>query len=102
MKDKHTPGPWTLEASMMNKARFFLANPKDRFAAELMPLGATPEQAAANGRLIAAAPAMLDALRTTAGNIRSLGPAGAIPFYPYIEWLRVIEETIEAATGEKA
>lgn len=44
--------------------------------------------------------AMLEALRVTEGNIRSLGPAGALgPVYmPYRIWLRVVQEAI--AVGE--
>ena len=40
---------------------------------------------------------MLDALKTTAGNIRSLGPAGAI-LEPYKIWLSVVEGAIAKAT----
>lgn len=47
--------------------------------------------------------AMLDILKTTAGNIRSLGPAGAIePYLPYRIWLRGVEEAIELAEAEAA
>ncbi len=53
-------------------------------------------------RLIDAAPQMLDALKTCRSNVRSLGPAGAIePYTPYLEWLRVLDDVIEAATGER-
>jgi hypothetical protein len=45
----------------------------------------------------AAADVMLQALKTTAGNIRSLGPAGAIP-EPYKVWLDVVENAIAKAT----
>lgn len=36
------------------------------------------------------------ALRVTAGNIRDLGPAGAIPV-PYEVWLRIVDEALVAA-----
>jgi len=52
----------------------------------------------ADASLIAAAPSMLDALQVTAGNIRSLGPAGALP-EPYTVWLRVVEDAIATAEG---
>lgn len=39
---------------------------------------------------------MLEALRVTEGNIRSLGPAGAIPF-PYQEWLAVVQGALALA-----
>lgn len=41
--------------------------------------------------------AMLQALKTTALNIRSLGPAGAIQ-WPYKVWLSVVEDAIAKAT----
>ena len=45
--------------------------------------------------------AMLEALRTTSGNIRSLAPAGHIePFTPYRPWLRVVEDAIALAEQE--
>lgn len=40
--------------------------------------------------------AMEQALLTTEANIRSLGPAGAIPT-PYHEWLRVVEGALAQA-----
>lgn len=43
---------------------------------------------------------MLLALRTSAGNVRSLGPAGAIdcaPFAPYRLWLAMLEQAIRHA-----
>lgn len=43
---------------------------------------------------------LLDALLTTAGNIRSLGPAGALqPYTEYREWLAVVEAAIAKAEG---
>lgn len=48
--------------------------------------------------LMASAPEMLKALETTAGNIRSLGPAGAL-HESYTEWLRVVEAAIAKAEG---
>lgn len=45
--------------------------------------------------------AMLNILRVTAGNIRSLGPAGALePFEPYRLWLALIEDAIKQAEVE--
>ena len=52
-----------------------------------------------NGDLIAAAPEMLELLKTTASNIRSLGPAGVfgpVPT-PYQIWLQAIEDVIAKA-----
>ena len=45
--------------------------------------------------------AMLEALRVTEGNIRSLGPNGALGdvYMPYRIWLKVVQDAIE--TGEQ-
>lgn len=54
-----------------------------------------------NVELFAAAPQLLDALRVTASNIRSLGPAGAlgrVPM-PYTEWLALVDAAIAKAEG---
>lgn len=42
---------------------------------------------------------MLEALRVTSGNIRSLGPSGALGpvFTPYKIWLRVVDDAIRLA-----
>lgn len=53
----------------------------------------------ANAHLIAAAPEMLAILKTTAGNIRSLGPAGAVPFAAYEVWLALVDAAIAKAEG---
>ena len=55
----------------------------------------------ANARLLAAAPEMLGVLKVTAGNIRSLGPAGALDkvWGAYEVWLRVVEDAIRKAEG---
>ena len=55
-------------------------------------------EALANATLFAASHDMLEALKTTAGNIRSLGPAGAIP-ESYKVWLDVVETAIAQARG---
>ena len=43
---------------------------------------------------------MLEALKTTAGNIRSLGPAGALAsvYEPYEKWLALVEDAISEAS----
>lgn len=56
----------------------------------------TPETILANARLFAAAPALLDALELTRGNVASLYDS-----HPRIwgEWLAVIDAAIAAAKG---
>jgi hypothetical protein len=45
---------------------------------------------------------MLEALKTTQGNIQSLGPSGALGdvWPPYRTWLRIVSEAIEAGERE--
>ena len=49
-----------------------------------------------NASLIAAAPEMRAILRTTRGNIASLGPAGALSdvYVPYREWLARVDAVL--------
>ncbi|WMW64375.1 hypothetical protein [Nitratidesulfovibrio liaohensis] len=51
--------------------------------------------------LLAAYDAMLEQLRVTEGNIRSLGPAGAIP-WAYEIWLEEVQRVISLAESSKA
>ncbi len=105
MSAQHTPGPW-------RPGRPDMATIVDGFQSKCVYAGDKQDAkciAAASGQdidswdeimanaiLIAAAPTMLAALKTTAANIRSLGPAGALP-EPYTVWLRVVDEAIAAA-----
>lgn len=57
---KHTPGPWLLIGDQVCGG----VGIEPCVVAE--PLGDTPEQATANGHLIAAAPDLLEALKTIA------------------------------------
>jgi hypothetical protein len=65
-------------------------------------VGSIEREMEANAALIAAAPALYEALATTAGNIRSLGPAGALAptFECYRPWLEMVEAALAAAQGE--
>lgn len=60
----------------------------------------TDAQHIAAGHVFAAAPEMLDVLKTTASNISSLGPAGALRVLgPYEIWLQTVEDAIAKAEG---
>lgn len=103
---KHTPGPWRLEMV------------EDRAIKHLCPVGTddlsiltvvhqddTPFAAVysdADARLITAAPDLLEMVRITIGNVRSLGPAGALDkVWPaYREWLAQLEAAYAKATGQ--
>lgn len=101
----HTPGPWELSPRRDREGAFRVI--RDGYAVAIVTLrGSSPaspqyHEQDANARLIAAAPDLLDVLRVTAGNIRSLGPAGALAnvYTPYEVWLAVVEAAIAKAEG---
>lgn len=61
----HTPGPWAHGPAFANSQHVILANAPDGFSFNLAFLTGTYEERAANARLIAAAPELLNALRIT-------------------------------------
>jgi hypothetical protein len=65
--------------------------------------GITQAQAEAAARLFVAAPELLEVLQTTLGNIKSLGPAGALDSVPtpYRVWADVVQAAITKATGSE-
>lgn len=89
----HLPGPWTVEQ----------ADPADPLWGVYATVRGFNIRVAdvydgADASVIAAAPDLLAALKTTAGNIRSLGPAGALPDSCSV-WLRVVDAAIAKAEG---
>ena len=102
---KHTPGPWTPEFGEAYRVRAqqdggqvaIMMNLKGRHGLAGRRNG---DEVAANARLMAAAPELLEALQITRGNIASLGPAGALtPYTSYQEWLAMVDAAIAKATG---
>lgn len=101
-KTAHTPGPWKI-AQTEPPGDFVIHAKGIPWQLAYVPASTQIEwPLEANARLIAAAPDLLAALKTTAENIRSLGPAGALAnvYAPYREWLAVVEAAIAKATGE--
>lgn len=72
--------------------------PPDVFAEIILP---DTEAAARIDRALVAYEPMLEILKTTAGNIRSLGPAGALGpvFREYEVWLAEVDAAIAKAGG---
>lgn len=108
MSVTHSPTPWTADHTwngviLIKDASGAVIATLEKHAAGVpgsgVPATSHAERQTANAGLIVAAPTMLDALKTTAGNIRSLGPAGALSAVPveYREWLRVIDSAIADA-----
>jgi hypothetical protein len=83
MKTKFTPGPWTLETvptscGICHKIGKFPKTPEKTTAACIyVDYNAHADEMLANAHLIAAAPALYEALANMCGQIEALNAAGA-------------------------
>ena len=106
-KAAHTPAPWLIEWNVAQGGEgHYITDSKDmaelsRIAAVLFHDDADGETRA-NARLIAAAPQLLDALQTTAANLRSWKAANGDGITTFDSWLEVVEEAIAKANGGAA
>jgi hypothetical protein len=91
---KHTPGPWATTGNLIE------GSDGETIAYVTAYNTLTPKQQA-NARLLAASPEMLAVLKTTLGNIMSLGPAGALESVPmpFRVWAQVVSDVIAKAEG---
>ena len=109
MKQKaaHTPAPWQIEWNAAQGGEgHYITDSKDmvelsRIAAVLFHDDADGETRA-NARLIAAAPQLLEALQTTAANLRSWKAANGGGIKTFDSRLEVVEEAIAKAEGGAA
>ena len=104
---KHTPGPWSwtdeYQARDLSET-WTLIGPDGYGILSCDGKANSPmEFHPSNARLITAAPELLEVLKTTLGNIKSLGPAGALDSVPmpYQVWTQVVADAIAKATGEQ-
>lgn len=104
---KHTPGPWvalgvtvTSSPSNASPTGYALAHVLNPYAGAK----GSADRVEANARLLAASPEMLAVLKTTLGNIMSLGPAGALESVPmpFRVWAQVVSDVIAKAEGGAA
>lgn len=107
MKQKaaHTPGPWKFGKELTARSGEWLvsfdAGSKGRgIAIAETRAGSGNEEA--NARLIAAAPQLLEALQTTAANLRSWKAANGGGIKTFDSWLEAVEEAIAKAEGGAA
>ena len=106
-KAAHTPAPWLIEWNTAQGGEgHYITDSKDmaelsRIAAVLFHDDADGETRS-NARLIAAAPQLLEALQTTAANLRSWKAANGGGIKTFDSWLEVVEEAIAKAKGGAA
>lgn len=102
---KHTPGPLQVriaangDVAVLNERKDIVA---ECFADIRHERESARDEALANATLYAAAENLLELVRISIGNVRSLGPAGALgdlPHAPYREWLAQLEAAYAKATG---
>ena len=67
MTEAHTPGPWT--ARRMHTGGFDIMDPRNRDVVTVYGGGVETESREANARLIAAAPDLLEALKSLVANL---------------------------------
>ena len=104
-KAAHTPGPWKFGKELTARSGEWLvsfdAGSKGRgIAIAETRAGSGNEEA--NAHLIAAAPQLLEALQTTAANLRSWKAANGGGIKTFDSWLEVVEEAIAKAKGGAA
>ena len=106
-KAAHTPAPWQIEWNTAQGGEgHYITDSNDmgelsRIAAVLFHDDVVGETRA-NARLIAAAPQLLEALQTTAANLRSWKAANGDGITTFDSWLEVVEEAIAKAEGGAA
>ena len=106
-KAAHTPAPWQIEWNAGQSGEgHYITDSNDmgelsRIAVVLFHDDADGETRA-NAHLIAAAPQLLEALQTTAENLRSWKAASNSGIKTFDSWLEVVEEAIAKAKGGAA
>lgn len=97
-KAGHTPGPWSVEPGGPRLINLHLCVIKADDG-----MGPVAFATKADAPLVATAPDLLEIVRVTIGNVKSLGPAGALegvqPYMSYREWLAQLEAVYARATG---
>ena len=106
-KAAHTPAPWQIEWNAAQSGEgHYITDSNDmgelsRIAAVLFHDDADGETRA-NARLLASAPQLLEALQTTAANLRGWKAANGGGIKTFDSWLEVVEEAIAKAEGGAA
>jgi len=100
----HTPGPWEINEHNESEWQIVRRHFSGR-QPEIATLDYTGGNAEANARLIAAAPAMLEALKAMQGQIlfnKHQQPRKAANTDDLYGWLQLVNAAIAAATGGNA
>ena len=100
-KAAHTPAPWHFrKLALCDDSHLVMFTTQNGQRAHRLDfLGEFKE---ADARLIASAPQLLDALQTTAANLRSWKAANGDGITTFDSWLEVVEEAIAKAKGGAA
>ena len=101
-KAAHTPGPWNCNRSSASGYDIVCSENSPTDVCVISRRDKTTGEIDANARLIAAAPQLLDALQTTAANLRSWKAANGDGITTFDSWLEVVEEAIAKAEGGAA
>ena len=97
----HTPAPWHFKKLAMHDGGHVVMF-TDQNGQRTHRLDCAGEFKEADARLIAAAPQLLEALQTTAANLRSWKAANGGGIKTFDSWLEVVEEAIAKAEGGAA
>ena len=101
-KAAHTPGPWNCNHSSASGHDIVCSENSPTDVCVISWWDKTTGEIDANAHLIAAAPQLLEALQTTAANLRSWKAANGGGIKTFDSWLEVVEEAIAKAKGGAA
>lgn len=73
---QHTPGPWTVDEKTLESSKVKVVGPEG-FLGVAQAFGDNVDETLANGMLIAAAPALLEALRSINNALELCGPGAS-------------------------
>lgn len=93
---KHTPGPWVIGDDHPSVCRISSQGSDQIGAMDIAPFGLA--EAMANARLLAAAPELLEALRSCRDRLAQL-PGSAVPTTPTYELIACVDAAIARAEG---
>jgi hypothetical protein len=103
MKTNYTPGPWIFQTSLINGFEFDIAT--SDFETFIAATYETEETTEANARLIAAAPELLEVIKTVLAETQAAEGFNMEKAFQLLDWLKdhgndLMRNAIAKATGE--